>query len=1232
MTNLLQIGLSNALVAMAFAVCVAIVARRLKYPAWAHALWVLVLLKLVTPPLFGLPYWPLSHDVEATVTAAADTVVEASSEFDSPIVATEPPVDNTNLQPAFTAVANEPLGPVSRAEKPIAEQPNPQSPTGFSQLNASWTWIVTYGASYAALIWLAGSVMRLLYVARGLLLFRRWLGIARPAPERVVTLLRPVAERLGLSRQPQVFVLPRVVTPMVWALGSRAKLLLPEQLLRYVDDDELSTLLAHELAHIRRGDLWVRVLELTTSVLFWWHPVVWWARRRIREAEEEACDAWVVWALSAHTESYAQAMLKTVDFLCNDRTRLAPFAAGIGEGPMLKRRLRNIIEANTPRTLSQRGRLSVVLLATMLLPLGLISAGGQAEQETVNDAVAAGTENIAPAQANNELTAKLLGFMRLTDDTVTKWGADGSPVELPDVDKERLKPGETIAAFRIPKDRKVQGYFLKASSMLEFPQIWRSTEDATLVLCQIDHPLGRRFGNLLLDLTGPGQRQHALPLTKPTFEGLYYRNVALQPGVSAKPYFGNRLHRSAIRQPQPTPDAHRVHLPNGVMVELLGVGRFVDGELQWWSPNGSEQAAVAGVLESDVEGYGTVIAAKVDGEHASWSAEWEVDGIRQRLTASDFAEPADIWVAHVDPASQFESGNLILSLTGGAGKIVQTVPLNKSEDGDSGEPEPDIIERITSVKSTGPESCQVRFVYDPPPVGSDFVGIDQMGKTVEPTGFGGDGRLTFSLAKVQLKAIAVQQRRSYEARFDNIALQPGHKTQVKTATKALSDEARAPRPRPAPPARVLVIGTVTDAKTGKPINEYRLVPGYDSGGRGNKFFDVRKSQLFGASSFAFEVVPPNFSRPAKIVQYLRIEALGYPAKIASVDPTQKPAIVDFQLSEEDGITGIVQGPGGEPLPDAKIVVCLTTRWTQISENNVRFGNPNTVAVMPDENGRFVIAKADSAFAVLAIHHDGYGLVPLADLTKRGKLVIEPWAKVAGLFKIGKQPAADETIEMRFEPMTQRSRGSNGNISLTYQTETDSTGRFEFPQVPGLEGRIGRRIILRRSNGGFTSTWAPSKNIFVKSGEEVTFDFGGHGRAITGRLVAPESYKKPIDFDWAGGNVWLQQETPYPPGMTDEEKRRWYEQWKKQPAGRAHWLAEHGHGFKIKPDGSFHVDDLPLGKYQLICTVRHPQKEGEFTPPRHLGAYSNEITITDDGGNSVIDLGNLEINLTDTKDE
>ncbi len=114
---------------------------------------------------------------------------------------------------------------------------------------------------------------------------------------------------------------------MLWAAAGRALLLVPARLWEQFDAARLDTVLAHELAHLRRRDHWVRRLEFLALGLYWWLPVAWLARRRLREAEEQCCDAWVVSSLPGSARAYALALAETVEFLAGERDPSLPWPA-----------------------------------------------------------------------------------------------------------------------------------------------------------------------------------------------------------------------------------------------------------------------------------------------------------------------------------------------------------------------------------------------------------------------------------------------------------------------------------------------------------------------------------------------------------------------------------------------------------------------------------------------------------------------------------------------------------------------------------------------------------------------------------------------------------------------------------------------------------------------------------------------------------------------------------------
>lgn len=110
-------------------------------------------------------------------------------------------------------------------------------------------------------------------------------------------------------------------------------------------------------------------MELLATGLFWWHPVVWWARQQVEEAEEECCDAWVVSQSPHAPRQYAEALLETIDYLCESRGALPPVACSLCQAHFIRHRLTKIMRGASPQMLSQRVRYATLLVATLLLPL-----------------------------------------------------------------------------------------------------------------------------------------------------------------------------------------------------------------------------------------------------------------------------------------------------------------------------------------------------------------------------------------------------------------------------------------------------------------------------------------------------------------------------------------------------------------------------------------------------------------------------------------------------------------------------------------------------------------------------------------------------------------------------------------------------------------------------------------------------------------------------------------------
>jgi beta-lactamase regulating signal transducer with metallopeptidase domain len=363
MGGLLETSVTNAAAAAVLAVMAAVISQVCRRPALTHSLWLLVLVKLLTPPVVNVPVpWPSAH--EAPANDSGNSVSGAHSLALAELAVVEEAVQVAETPPeAALPDSSLPTVPVE------AEIGTPSSApiTDLSGTPVDWRIIV-------ASVWVAGSVYWLAWTGWHVIRFQRLLRFARQGSPELQNQLRELSGRLGLKHCPALWLVPGAVSPMIWGLGRTPRLLFPAQLLARLDPEQRAALLIHELAHLKRRDHWVRLVELAAVVLYWWNPVVWWTRRELHEAEEQCCDAWVVWALDGAGRSYALALLETVAFFSNTRLTLPATATGIGQVPHLRRRLTMIMKGRTPRSLSWVGCCAVLGTALAFLPLFPVQA------------------------------------------------------------------------------------------------------------------------------------------------------------------------------------------------------------------------------------------------------------------------------------------------------------------------------------------------------------------------------------------------------------------------------------------------------------------------------------------------------------------------------------------------------------------------------------------------------------------------------------------------------------------------------------------------------------------------------------------------------------------------------------------------------------------------------------------------------------------------------------------
>ena len=239
--------------------------------------------------------------------------------------------------------------------------------------------------------WACGVGLMSLRLGLGLAWVARLRRRALPAPAFWQARLDALARRLGLHRPVPLRLLDGLGSPLTVGCW-RPVVLLPAALLSRLPMPLLEALLAHELAHVRRWDYLVNLLQGLVEALLFFHPVVWWLSSRMRDEREQVADA-----LAAQSLGDARRVAQALAELAGLHDSPAPRLALQARSGRLLQRIERLMTPQ-PQATGWKLALPALLLACASV---LVQAQGQRASGTVQPAAAA--TSAAPALAATPL-------------------------------------------------------------------------------------------------------------------------------------------------------------------------------------------------------------------------------------------------------------------------------------------------------------------------------------------------------------------------------------------------------------------------------------------------------------------------------------------------------------------------------------------------------------------------------------------------------------------------------------------------------------------------------------------------------------------------------------------------------------------------------------------------------------------------------------------------------------
>ncbi len=389
-------------------------------PSWRYAAAAVALLSMLAAAGATLArHWP---EEKVTPTPPVTSAVQAMP-------------GNAQPRPS-TPSASEPPDSLMPVVEPRAPEPLPQ-PTLVHASDFSWQIVVDTLRPHLRWIvgaWALGVALVLVRLGHGWWFLSRLRTTATALPHGQWTArFAEIARALRVSRPVRLLSSATARVPMVigWM---KPVVLVPAALFAGLPAAQLEAILAHELAHVRRHDYLVNLLQCVVEALFFYHPAVWWVSAQLRKEREHCCDD-IASRLCGGALPYARA-LTALEELRGAESVLGLAASG---RPLLQR-IRRLVGVRETTAFGWPAAVTAIA-AAILLPLGIMLAAEKpaSESETALPRTTEGAAAIATSKHGTwtfpgGLTLRLYGEVFHATDVMTTalvtWDArDGRPAQ-----------------------------------------------------------------------------------------------------------------------------------------------------------------------------------------------------------------------------------------------------------------------------------------------------------------------------------------------------------------------------------------------------------------------------------------------------------------------------------------------------------------------------------------------------------------------------------------------------------------------------------------------------------------------------------------------------------------------------------------------------------------------------------------------------------------------------------
>jgi len=312
---------------------------RKRSPYWQYGLWLIFFLRLVVPADFHFSF---------SVRSA---------------------IDDLEILSPDAEIVHEPLWGINYNQEPLV---NSSGNEGSTESNILFYISLLQNKMMLILIsfvWIAGVFLITILFFRKHLQYRTAIkhSVTLQLP-KVDTLVLTLRKQLAINRKVTVVSGDHILSPFTTGLV-RPVVYIPKDLLKE-NMETIEAIIAHEMVHIKLFDnIWLRIQNLI-QIIYFFHPLVWFAGSRLNDARERICDRYVLNYFSFSSREYAEALLKILMLNTSGLSPLTVKSQFLNHKNRFHFRFKEILEA---KPMSKKSivliSLSLVTLAIIILPM-----------------------------------------------------------------------------------------------------------------------------------------------------------------------------------------------------------------------------------------------------------------------------------------------------------------------------------------------------------------------------------------------------------------------------------------------------------------------------------------------------------------------------------------------------------------------------------------------------------------------------------------------------------------------------------------------------------------------------------------------------------------------------------------------------------------------------------------------------------------------------------------------